>query len=249
MRYLAYCLVLIMGLAACTSTSNRQPIDLEKAAQINAELGSRYLAQGDLDLAKLKFEKALKQNPDLPAAHSGYALLMSRLGEMGKAQKHFKKALKLDPDESGTLNNYGIFLCGQNKFKDADKQFMAALKDPLYKTPEFAYTNAGRCSLKNKDQAQAEAYFGKALQANPKFPDALFEMASLQFVQRKFAQANTHLQKFERSGTHTAASLWLAVRVSRALGLRDAEASYSLLLKNKFPDSEEAAFLRGGKPR
>jgi type IV pilus assembly protein PilF len=247
MKYLAYSLVLIIGLAACTSS--RQPIDLEKAAEINAQLGSGYLAQGDLELAKLKFEKAMDQNPDLPAAHSGYALLMSRLGQIGKAEKHFKKALKKDPYNSGTLNNYGIFLCSQNKFKEAEIQFMAALRDPLYKTPEFAYTNAGRCSLKNKDQAQAEAYFGKALQGNPKFPDALFEMANLQYAQRKFAQANSYLQKFERYGNHTAASLWLAVRVARALGLRDAEASYSLLLKNKFPDSEEAAFLRSATSR
>jgi type IV pilus assembly protein PilF len=247
MRYLAYSLVLIIGLTACTS--GRKQIDSEKAASINVQLGSEYMAQGNLELSKLKFEKALDQNPDLASAHAGYALLMNQLGEAGKAKKHFKQALQLDPDDSGTLNNYGIFLCGQNKFKEADKQFMAALKNPLYKTPEFAYTNAGRCSLKNNDKAQAEAYFGKALQGNPKFPDALFEMADLQYTQRKFAQANSYLQKFERHGNHTATSLWLAVRVSRALGLRDAEASYSLLLKNKFPDSEEASFLRGAKPR
>jgi type IV pilus assembly protein PilF len=247
MKHLACGLVLILGLAACTSS--RKPIDLDKAAEINAQLGSGYLAEGDLDLAKMKFEKALKQNSSLPAAHSGYALLLSRLGETGKAQKHFKKALSLDPDDSGTLNNYGIFLCSQNKFKEADKQFMAALRDPLYKTPEYAYTNAGRCSLKNKDEAQAEAYFGKALQANPKFPDALFEMADLQYTKREYAQADLSLQRFERYGNHTPASLWLAVRVARALGKRDEEASYSLLLKNKFPDSEEAAFLRGTKSR
>lgn len=247
MKHLAYGLVMIIGLAACTST--RQPVDLEKAAAINAQLGSGYLAQGDLDLAKLKFEKALKQNPDLPEAHSGYALLMSRLGQMGKAQKHFKKALQLDPDDSGTLNNYGIFLCAQNKFMEAEKQFLAALRDPLYKTPEYAYTNAGRCSLKNKEAVQAEAYFGKALQANPKFPDALFEMANLQYAQRKYAQARSNLQKFERQANHTPSSLWLAVRVARALGQRNEEASYSLLLKNKFPDSEEAALLRGTKAR
>ncbi|HEY3486446.1 MAG TPA: type IV pilus biogenesis/stability protein PilW [Gammaproteobacteria bacterium] len=242
MKYLIYSLIVIMGLAACTSS--KKPVNLEKAAEINAQLGSGYLAQGDLELAKLKFEKAMQQDPELAEAHSGYALLMSRLGQIAKAEKHFKKALSIDHYNSSTLNNYGIFLCGQNKFKEADQQFMAALKDPLYKTPEFAYTNAGRCSLKNKNQAQAEAYFGKALQGNPKFPDALFEMASLQYSQRKNSQANAYLQKFERYGVHSAASLWLAVRIARALGQRDAEASYSLLLKNKFPDSEEAAFLR-----
>jgi type IV pilus assembly protein PilF len=247
MKQLACGLLLILGMGACTSS--RQPVDLEKAASINVQLGSEYMAQANLELAKLKFEKALDQNPDLAAAHSGYALLMNRLGETSKAQKHFKKALDKDPSDSRTLNNYGIFLCSQNKFKEADKQFLAAVKNPLYDTREFAYTSAGRCSLKNKDTSQAEAYFGKALQANPKFPDALFEMADLQYAQRKHAQAHGYLQKFERYGTHTPASLWLSVRVARSLGQRDAEASYSLLLKNKFPDSEEAAMLRGIAPR
>src|SRR5688500_9015172 len=106
MKYLTYSLILIIGLAACTSSGKKQ-IDPDKTSAINVELGTEYMKQGNLDLAKFKFEKALDQNPDLASAHSGYALLMNQLGQTAKAQKHFKKALKLDPDESGTLNNYG----------------------------------------------------------------------------------------------------------------------------------------------
>jgi type IV pilus assembly protein PilF len=254
MKYAAlWCLIAAVGLSAC-STAPPAPkgahVNLKQAAIYNAQLGAGYLDQGNLELSKHKFEKALDEDPALPEAHSGYALLMSRLGETGKAEKHFKKALKLDPANSNTLNNYGTFLCGQNKIKQAEQQFIAALRDPLYRTPEFAFTNAGRCYLKVDDRVQAEAYFGKALQVNPKFPGALFEMALLQQKAGKQRVAYEYLKKYEKhGGAQTAASLWLAVKLTHALGDKNAEASYALLLKNKYPDSEEAAFLRSARQR
>lgn len=238
-------LALLSVLTACSGPGHRDEAEHpQQAAIYNTQLGNGYLAQGNLELSKLKFEKALEQNPDLPEAHSGYALLMSRLGETRKAQSHFKRALKLDPYSSTTLNNYGIFLCGQNRIKDAEEQFMAALKDPLYKTPEYAFTNAGRCSMKIPDYDRAESYFGKALQTNPRFPDALYEMANLNFIRKKYHLANSYMKKFDQYGTHTAGSLWLAIRLSRIAGDKNAEASYALRLKNRFPDSEEASYLR-----
>ena len=41
--------------------------------------------------------------------------------------------------------------------------------------------------------------------------------------------------------------LWLAIQIERAVGARDAEASYSLELRRKYPDSEQVKLLQGGK--
>lgn len=241
-------LALLSALTACSGPGRKPEAEHPKqAALYNAQLGNGYLAQGNLELSKSKFEKALEQDPDLAQAHAGYALLMNRLGETRKAKTHFKRALKLDPYSSTTLNNYGIFLCSQNRIKEAEEQFMAALKDPLYKTPEYAYTNAGRCSMKIPDYDRAESYFGKALQTNPRFPDALYEMAKLSHIKKNYRLASSYMQKFNQYGAHTAASLWLAIRLARIAGDRNAEASHALLLKNKFPNSEEASYLR--RPR
>jgi type IV pilus assembly protein PilF len=177
---------------------------------------------------------------------------MMRLGEIRKAEKHFKRALWLDPYSSETLNNYGIFLCEQDRIKEAEEQFMEALKDPLYKTPEYAYTNAGRCSLKIPDYDRAEGYFGKALKINPRFLDALYEMAHLHFIKKNYRLASAYMQKYDQYGSsaaHTPASLWLAIRLARLTGDKNAEASYALSLKNRFPDSEEASYLRSPRKR
>ncbi len=241
---------LVAVLAACSSPAPKsKSANLSRAAQVNAQLGSGYLAQGKLEYSKIKFEKALKQDPGLPEAHAGYGLLLARLGQIEDAEKHFKRALRKDPYNSETLNNYGTFLCGEKRFEEAEQQFMSALKDPLYKTPEFAYTNAGRCSLKSSNYDRAEAYFGKALQSNPRFPDALYELAALNDKRRNYRVANSYIQKFDDYGTHTPDSLWLAIRLAKINGDKNAQASYELLLRNKFPDSEKAALLRskGGK--
>lgn len=237
--------ILVSGtLAGCTSGPSRQSADLDRAARLNTKLGNGYLAQGRHEVAKEKFEKALQQNPDLAAAHAGYGLLWSRLGENDKAEKHFKRALRRDPYNSSFLNNYGTFLCEQGRVEQAEKQFLAALKDPLYDTPEYAYANAGRCMLKAGEYDEAEGYFGKALQANPRFADALFQMARVYDRQNKHKQAYAYIKRFERHGTHTPETLWLATQLAELNDDRNAAASYRLLLKNKFPDSEHAAKLR-----
>ena len=237
-------LILVSMAAACTGPMPQDNTDLDRAAEVNAQLGNAYLAQGRLDIAKAKFEKALEQDPDLPAAHAGYGLLLGRLGQNKQAEHHFSKALREDPNNPDILNNYGTFLCGQNRIDEAEKQFLAALKDPLYKTPEYAYTNAGRCSMKLHDYERAETYFNRALQINPKFPDALYQMAVLYNTKGNPRLAYAYLQKFDEYGIHNPETLWLGIGLARYVGDRDTQASFELLLKNQFPDSRQAAALQ-----
>lgn len=235
--------VLALGvLAGCTTTAPKSA-NPERAARLNTQLGNGYLSQNRLDLAKAKFEKALEQDSDLAAAHAGYGLLWSRLGEVEKAERHFERALDREPHNSEFLNNYGTFLCAQGRYEDADEQFFAALKDPLYDTPEYAYTNAGRCAIKAGDYGRAEGYFGKALQSNPRFPDALFQMAVLYERRGNDKLAYAYVKQFEKNGQHSAETLWLAMQLARSVGDKNAAASYRLLLKNKFPDSKQAGRL------
>ncbi len=241
-------LLVIAWLSACTSSGRSNLIDEEMAAKYNAQMGNEYLRQGSIQLAKTKFEKALQQDPSLAAAHAGYGLLWAHLGDIKKADKHFKRALRGDPRNPNILNNYGTYLCGQNRFVEAEQQFLKALEDPLYETPEYAYTNAGRCSMQDSNFEKAEAYFGKALQANPHFPDALYRMAAIKAHSGQYRVANAYLQKFELSGPggrspHTPETLVTAIQIATNLGDRNAVASYRLRLKRDFADSEQAQNL------
>ncbi len=242
-------LFVVVWLSACASSGGTGgAIDERLAATYNAQMGNEYLRQGNVQLAKIKFEKALQQDPSLASAHAGYGLLWGRLGENKRANKHFKRALRSDPDNPSILNNYGTYLYSQKQFAKAEKQFLKALDDPLYETPEYALTNAGRCRMQNADLGKAEDYFNKALRANPRFSDALYRMAVLKARQGQYRIANTYIQRFEESGSrpgspHTAETLWMAIEIASRLGDRNAVASYRLRLRRDFADSKEAQNL------
>lgn len=236
------CATAIVLLSACASNSS-QTTPAENSSSINVDLGVAYIKKGDYASAKAKLEKAIQQNPRNAAAHGTKALLNIKLKQTEEADNDFQKAVDLDPTNSAIRNNYGTFLCQQNRVEAAEQQFLAAVKDPLYPTPEFSYTNAGLCLLKINKLDKAEEYFRKALEANPKFRIALFEMAKISFTKKEYLSARAYLQRYNEVARHTAESLWLRIRVEKELGDKDTVASQALLLKSKFPRSKETAQL------
>jgi type IV pilus assembly protein PilF len=240
-------LILAVLLAACVSSPaprNDEPAGDDKAALINVQLGAAYLERGDLELANVKLERALKQDPQLATAHWTYALLQAQLGRAERAEKHFREAIKLDPEDSRAHNNFGVFLCNAGRLEEAQEQFEQALKNPLYDQPETALTNAGVCALKVPAAHKAEAYFKRALEHNPRFAPAVYELARLAFAQEDYPQARDYLQRVQELTEHNASTLLLAVQIEWQLGNRGTAASYAAQLKNKYPDSRQAAELR-----
>lgn len=110
----------------------------------------------------------------------------------------------------------------------------------------MAYTNAGICAMRKNDTVNAEAYLQKALQLDPLSNAAAYQLASIQFKRNDAVAAKTSLQNvlLGQPGPDT---LWLAIQIERAVGSKDAEASYALQLRRLFPDSEQAKLLRSGK--
>lgn len=224
-----------------TEASVHEP---DKAAQLNLELGMAYMERNDNERALGKLQKAIKIDPRFADAHNAIGILYARLGEDAKAGNHFEKAVQLAPNDSGALNNYGQHLCAHSQREEADKMFVRAVKNPLYQTPEYAYLNAGICAKEDQDIEQAEIHFRAALKKNPYMPPALYQMADLSHSLGRQEPAKKYIERYaESTGRHSARSLWLAIRIERALGDVDAEASYALLLKHKFPDSEETRLL------
>ena len=89
---------------------------------------------------------------------------------------------------------------------------MRALKNPLYKTPEFAYTNAAICLLKIGENEQAKEYLRKAIAAKNDFGPALLSMADLLYGEGDHIQAKTYLDHYHLVVKPNPESLWLAIR-------------------------------------
>lgn len=249
-----YLVVLLAALAGCASqpsvegtdayanTGNESPTRYR--ARLHTDLGSGYYAQGQIAVALEEFSTAAKIDPTYAQAHNGLGLVFAALREDEKAESSFKRAIQLDPASSESHNNYGTFLCSRNRIDESIKEFMAALKNPLYPTPESAWLNAGICALKKGDDANAETYLLNALQLRPELRVASYQLAKLYFSRGEATAADKYFQQSMQGADPTPEMLWLGIRIARAVGDKNAESSHAMLLRNRFPDSDEAKMLR-----
>ena len=212
------------------------------AGEIYVKLAVAYLQNNQLDVALQQAKKALKVDPESAAAHNAIALIYARLGEFGLAEQHYLNGIQKEPRDPYIRNAYGTFLCQQGRFAEAEQEFVNALKNPLYRTPELAYTNAAICTASQGSHERSEAYLLKALQANPSFPPALLQMARRSLTRGDYSNARLYLQRYSALAPHSAESLWIGIQTERALGDRDRAASYLLQLRSRFPDSPEMQF-------
>jgi type IV pilus assembly protein PilF len=243
---LLVCLLMALSLlGACSSvkTDSSNTELKQEPAEINTQLGIEYMREGMYESSMEKLKKAIKQNPDYQLAHTSIAILYEKLGEDKLADKHYRRAYRLNRKDSLTLNNYGQYLCRSGRLEEADKMFMEALKDPLYRYPEMVYTNAGICAAKRPDVELADKYFRSALKVNPKYKPALREMIRSSFSQQKYLATRAYLQRLQEVEPLTPEFLWIGVRAEAALEDRDAMASYALVLKNQYPESDETQAL------
>ena len=235
-------LIATLVLNGCVSEPSKF-VKNAKAAEYNAKLGAEYLKQNRLKLAYEKLSKALQQNPNSSPVNHYYALLQEKLGASALAQRHFQKALKISSNNPELHNNYGSFLCKIGDYDQALSQFEYAIKDPLYKTPEFAYTNAGVCLKKSGKIQNYEDYFRNALQRKPQFALALYQMALLKLKQGNTAKAQAFLYRYHDVAKQTPKSLLLCKQIHDKLGeMVEADKCISQLLSN-FPNSQAASKL------
>lgn len=235
-------------LGGCSSNPPHEGIDTEKAAQANADLGLRYMMQGNNEVAMQKLKHALTFEPHHVPTHHYLAELYRRLGRYDDADEHFRHALNYaDGKDSLLQNNYGSFLCSQNRIRAGVKQFKKVLDNPVYPRRDQVYENLGLCLERKPELDEAEMYLRKGLELNPKAPKSLLAMARMSFTKKNYLSARAYLQRYFEVARHNPESLWLGIRVERILGDKNALASYGLSLKNNFPNSAETRLYLGSK--
>lgn len=250
--------LILLGLAAalvaCQPRAVVEPPATEagaatRLAEINTQLGVEYMKTRNYETALKKLQKAVAADPNFPRAYDVLGLLYARLGEEEKAAGSFERALDLAPSDASILNNYGQFLCRQGDAERAQQLFAKAVQDPLYRTPDVAYTNAGICALEQqKDKSAAEEFLRQALAKNAEMPVALLQLTKLNYEQDKYLAARGYLERYGQVAQHNSQSLWLGVQIERKLGNEDAASSYGMTLKGKYPDAAETrAYLETEK--
>ena len=215
-------------------------------ANLRAELAAGYYERGQMDVALQELTEATKLDPTNPKIYNVYGLVYATLGQDAEAARNFRKALELAPNDSEFRQNWGWYLCTHSQARESIPEFERAVSNPLYKTPEIALINAGRCAGSLGENRQAEVFFKRALGVSPNNPEAAFSLSQLNYKEGKLPEARALMKPVMQQNNPPPEALALGACIERKLGDRSAEASYTSQLRNRFPDSAEARSIATG---
>lgn len=241
-------LICLMNIACTSTTGNQNKPDYlggsgSSPADVYVELGVGYMRHGNDEVALENLKEAIRVDAQSSEAHGIIAVLYEKLGERVLAEKHYKRALSINTGNSRVQNNYGRFLCSDKQVAEASLHFKVAYEDPLNQRKWVSLSNAAQCQLKVGNKVRAEQLFRQTLQVNSRFSPALVGMAKISLEQEKHLSVRAYLQRFREVSYHSAETLWMGIQSEHELGDKDAVASYVVILRSKFPDSEEVRLL------
>jgi type IV pilus assembly protein PilF len=225
----------------------QQEVPPAARSQVRSELAAGYFERGRMDVALDELAEAVKLDDTNVRAWNLYGLVYAVLGQNAKAEESFRRALQLAPNDSDVRHNWGWYLCTHGRAAESLAEFDAALRNPLYKTPETAMVNAGKCSSVLGNLANAELYFRRALQIAPAYTPAAYNMALLTYRTSRLDEARRWMKVVMQDADPPAESLHLGMCIERRLGDAQAEASYASQLRNRHPESAEARSIATGQ--
>lgn len=218
----------------------------DEAADLNVQMGSQYLRQGDWPSARVKLEKAVEQDSGNIVAHRLLGFVYENLDDLAGAEQHYRRAVELAPRDPEALDGLASFLCrDRGKTDEALKLFGTALSIPISKTfsnKALLYTNAGVC-MKRRDLGRAEDYLRAALAVDAKNAEALLQITDVAYQRENFLQSRAFLQRHLAIAEPTPGALWLGVRIENSMRDFAAADTFGKQLRSSFPESVETRLL------
>ena len=169
-----------------------------KAARASGDKAAETLkkdeAAKDLGDARAKFAEAVAAKPDLYLAWLGMGDIDQKAGRNDDALTAAEKCLASKPNFPQCLA-LGMNAAQAKKDKTLYEKYAAAYKTANPDDP-VVYFNEAVAFLNKGDDAKAKPLLEKALEADPKYADAMFQLGMVCFRTGDTAKAKELLQKF-----------------------------------------------------
>ncbi len=246
-----WCLLLIAGCVTETTGSLGRKASQTDAADAYVDLALAYFRNREYDLAMNRLEKALQINPEHLEANAVLGLVYQEQGEVVPAEEQFRRVLRIDPSFTRGRTYLAAFLYRQGRLQESLRESRVAAEDLKYDGRAQVFANIGLIETQLGNNGAAIEAYEKSIVLQRSAAPVYLALADLYLAQGQIDNANrryTAFREYVRQGkaNHTAASLATGIRIARAEGDRDREASLLLLMKNTFPASAEYRNLAGG---
>lgn len=158
---------------------------LRQAITMRADFVEAYINLGDiqvklgkLDDARLTYEAALRQDPKNADLYYNLGVVLLEQNQTKAARKNFELALQFNPDHWQSLYNSAILMQegGDPKERDLAMQRLERLKLQKGEDPKV-YFNYAMVAMDEQKFDLAETNFRKAIELDPMFRSALFNLA------------------------------------------------------------------------
>lgn len=220
--------------------------EARRRARIRLELASNYFEMGQTAVALDEVKQSLASDPTYADAYNLRGLIYLRLNDFPQAEESFRRALALRPGDANLSHNFGWLLCQQKKYAEADQNFSRALNNPAYAARSKTLMAKGLCQVGAERYAEAEQSLIKAYELDAANPVVGYHLSALLLRRNDLSRAQFYIRRLNNSEYANAESLWLGIKVERALGDTVAMRQLADQLRKRFLDSREwGAFERG----
>ena len=249
-------LVVQDGVDAAAAAGPQQqlpPIKQEEAtprykAELRTELAAGYFERGQYDVALEELGEALKFDPTYPKLYSVYGLVYTELGDEPKAEANFKRGLDLAPVDSEIRHNWGWYLCTHGKPRESISEFEAALRNPLYRSPEIALINAGKCSAQAGDVRRRRPVPAPRAGAEAGQPGRRVQPRAPVVQDGRLDESRALMRFVMAQNPPAAEALYLGMCVERKLDDQQSEQSYVMQLQQPLSEQRRGARDRWREP-
>lgn len=220
--------------------------EVRRRARIRLELAANYFQMGQTTVALDEVKQSIAHDPTFADAHHLMALIYMRLGNQVQAEESLRRAQALRPGDPDIMHNFGWLQCQRQRYAESMQWFDRALATPTYTSRSKTLMSQGVCLERSGDLGAAEQVLARAYELDAGNPVIGYGLASLKFRRGDVKQAQFYVRRVNNGEFASAESLWLGIKVERALKDTIAMRQLGEQLRKRFPDSRELlAYERG----
>ena len=208
---------------------------------------SAYFGQNQMTTALDQVKLAIAADPNYGEAYNLRGLIYANLGDTVLAEESFKRALQLNPRDADTMHNYGYYLCQQKRYPRVERAVRAGAGGAALCRRRPHPADQGVCLAYAGQLRRGRGGAGAGLRARSDQPVHLDQPGRGAVPPRRLrAGPLLHPARQRLAAGLERADLWLAARIEHKLGNWPGTTEFGRQLRNRFPESREAAaFARG----